>query len=98
MNDTLAGLNGTIVGWGRTSETGQYAQKQMFVQVPIISNQECHDMFKVSGREENIPAHFICAGYTQGGRDGCQVRDNFIPNPKGRDLDLDTYGEMLKNI
>lgn len=43
------------------------------VDVPIMSNQECHDMFKKAGHEKRILDSFLCAGYTEGKKDSCEV-------------------------
>jgi hypothetical protein len=71
-DDLLIGENATVTGWGRLSEGGQLPNKLQHVQVPIISNEKCRDMFLKSGRMEHIPDIFLCAGYEGGGRDSCQ--------------------------
>lgn len=43
------------------------------VDVPIISNPECHDMFKKAGHEKRILDSFVCAGYSEGKKDSCEV-------------------------
>ena len=43
------------------------------VDVPIMSNPECHDMFKKAGHEKRILDSFVCAGYTDGKKDSCEV-------------------------
>lgn len=48
------------------------------VQVPIVSNDKCKEMFLASGRHEFIPDIFLCAGYEKGGRDSCQVLFQFL--------------------
>jgi len=60
------------IGWGRLSEGGKLPNKLHYVEVPIISNDKCRDMFLKSGRMEYIPDIFLCAGYDKGGRDSCQ--------------------------
>lgn len=72
-DDLLIGENATVTGWGRLSEGGQLPNTLQYVQVPIISNDKCRDMFLKSGRMEHIPEIFLCAGYDGGGRDSCQV-------------------------
>jgi serine proteinase stubble len=47
------------------------------VTVPIVSNEKCKDMFLKAGRQEYIPDIFMCAGFEEGGRDSCQVLDNY---------------------
>ncbi|XP_042898786.1 serine proteinase stubble isoform X2 [Parasteatoda tepidariorum] len=72
MDDTFIGLNATVTGWGRLSEGGTLPSKLQQVQVPIISNEKCQQMFHTAGRQESIPDIFLCAGYEAGGRDSCQ--------------------------
>lgn len=43
------------------------------VDVPIMSNPECHDMFKKAGHEKRILDSFLCAGYSEGKKDSCEV-------------------------
>lgn len=43
------------------------------VDVPIMSNSECHDMFKKAGHEKRILDSFVCAGYAEGKKDSCEV-------------------------
>lgn len=43
------------------------------VDVPIMSNPECHDMFKKAGHEKRILDSFVCAGYSEGKKDSCEV-------------------------
>lgn len=46
------------------------------VQVPIIENQVCQDMFETAGHTKTILSSFLCAGYANGQRDSCEV---FLP-------------------
>lgn len=43
------------------------------VDVPVMSNQECHNMFKKAGHEKRILDSFVCAGYAEGKKDSCEV-------------------------
>lgn len=43
------------------------------VQVPIIENQVCQDMFETAGHTKSILSSFLCAGYANGQRDSCEV-------------------------
>lgn len=69
----LVGKNTTVTGWGRLSEGGVLPSVLQEVQVPIVSNNKCREMFLATGRNENIPDIFVCAGYPEGRRDSCQV-------------------------
>ncbi|XP_012250680.2 trypsin-1-like [Athalia rosae] len=69
LTKTFAGENGTVTGWGATSESGPVSNTLQEVVVPILSNAEC--------RNSKYPAHkitdnMLCAGYTKGGKDACQ--------------------------
>ncbi|KAK6627830.1 hypothetical protein RUM44_010309 [Polyplax serrata] len=64
---TLAGKNGTVVGWGRTSEGGMLPGVLQEVQVPILSLSECRTMKYKASR---ITPNMMCAG--KGYEDSCQ--------------------------
>lgn len=68
----LVGKNATVTGWGRLSEGGILPSILQEVQVPVISNEKCKNMFLAAGRHEYIPDIFMCAGFEEGGRDSCQ--------------------------
>jgi secreted trypsin-like serine protease len=42
------------------------------VDVPILKNDECQDMFHKSNHLKAIRDSFICAGYTEGFKDSCE--------------------------
>ncbi|GIY49572.1 serine proteinase stubble [Caerostris darwini] len=72
FEENLVGKNATVTGWGRLSEGGVLPSILQEVQVPIISNEKCKNMFLAAGRHEYIPDIFMCAGFEEGGRDSCQ--------------------------
>ena len=43
------------------------------VEVPIMANGECYDMFKKAGHVKRILDSFMCAGYSEGKKDSCEV-------------------------
>lgn len=43
------------------------------VQVPVLENKICQDMFHTAGHPKVILASFMCAGYANGQRDSCEV-------------------------
>ena len=45
------------------------------VSLPIITNNECEGMYRKAGYIEHIPNIFICAGFSTGGKDSCEVRN-----------------------
>lgn len=62
-----AGKEGTVVGWGRTTEGGMLPGEVHEVKVPILSLQQCRQM---KYRANRITSNMICAGH--GTRDSCQ--------------------------
>lgn len=62
-----AGKEGTVIGWGRTSEGGMLAGLSHEVQVPIWSLTQCR---KMKYRANRITNNMICAG--KGLQDSCQ--------------------------
>lgn len=71
---TFEGKNATVAGWGLTTENGRSACVLRAAQMPVMSNTEC---FK-NTNYRNISNFFIvnnmmCAGYSDGGVDSCQV-------------------------
>ena len=44
------------------------------VDVPILSNSECNNMFKLAALDEHVSEDiWVCAGYREGGKDACKV-------------------------
>lgn len=66
----FAGMDGTVAGWGKLSN-GTLSQTLQQVKVPIMTNQQCK---KSAYRATRITDNMMCAGYSEGGRDACQVR------------------------
>ena len=42
------------------------------IALPILSNVACEEEFTKSGNYEQIPDHFLCAGYADGRQDTCE--------------------------
>ena len=55
------------MGWGLTSESGQFSQNLLEAKVPVINNQDC---LKMSGYP--LDDTQLCAGFQQGEIDACQ--------------------------
>ncbi|KAI9554895.1 hypothetical protein GHT06_020173 [Daphnia sinensis] len=68
----FVGKKAEVTGWGKLSHNGPTPGVLYEVDVPIISNPECHDMFKKAGHEKRILDSFVCAGYTEGKKDSCE--------------------------
>ncbi|KAK2866005.1 hypothetical protein Q7C36_002061 [Tachysurus vachellii] len=65
----------TITGWGdiRDGVSLQGVGTLQQVQVPIIDQAACQDMFQIQATEQvNIRFDMLCAGFQQGGKDSCQ--------------------------
>nr|AYV99585.1 venom polypeptide [Dolopus genitalis] len=58
---------GTISGWGRTEEKGKLSTIMRFAQLPILERDYCDT--HVAGFTDRM----ICAGYSQGGIDACNL-------------------------
>ena len=54
------------------------------VSLPIITNNECEGMYRKAGYIEHIPNIFICAGYSSGGKDSCEVISLLNRNVNGK--------------
>lgn len=64
-----------VTGWGDVRDdvplTGVRTLQE--VQVPIISQSSCQEMYRTDPKEQvDILYDMICAGYQQGGKDSCQ--------------------------
>ena len=57
----------TVLGWGRTSETGQASEYLMEASVPVVADATCGKAYS-----EYSATAMVCAGYPQGGTDTCQ--------------------------
>jgi hypothetical protein len=71
-NDELVGRIGTVTGWGRRSEFGKISPILRKINLPILSNEKCMEMYKTSGKMQWIPNIFLCAGTENGGSDSCE--------------------------
>ncbi|KPM04783.1 Trypsin-like serine protease 3 [Sarcoptes scabiei] len=71
-NDTYVGRWATVTGWGRLNEDGPLPNVIQHVDVPIITNKDCENMYKRAGYIEDIPNIFVCAGLAKGTKDSCE--------------------------
>lgn len=60
---------GNVSGWGYLVENGAPSNQLQVVQVPLVSLEECRDVYGY----EDITERMVCAGYAAGGKDACQV-------------------------
>nr|XP_042898781.1 serine protease filzig-like [Parasteatoda tepidariorum] len=71
-DEDFEGKTAFVTGWGKTSHGGIIPNLLQEVQVPIMSNLQCVDMFKDAGHNKLIKDSFLCAGYKTGGKDSCE--------------------------
>jgi trypsin len=57
----------TVLGWGRTSESGEASRYLMEASVPLVTDAACGKAY-----QEYRATAMVCAGYAQGGVDTCQ--------------------------
>ncbi|CAH2238016.1 jg10339 [Pararge aegeria aegeria] len=62
----------TVTGWGRLKYGGGVPSVLQEVQVPVIENSACQEMFHTAGHGKKILNSFICAGYANGQKDSCE--------------------------
>ncbi|KAI2805933.1 Suppressor of tumorigenicity 14 protein [Blomia tropicalis] len=72
VNETYVGRWATVTGWGRLHEDGPLPNVIQHVEVPIINNKECEEMYQRAGYIEHIPNIFVCAGLSKGTKDSCE--------------------------
>ncbi|XP_075988394.1 transmembrane serine protease filzig [Anticarsia gemmatalis] len=68
----FTGRVATVTGWGRLKYGGGVPAVLQEVQVPVIENSACQDMFQTAGHSKKILNSFICAGYANGQKDSCE--------------------------
>ncbi|XP_047477044.1 proclotting enzyme-like [Penaeus chinensis] len=65
--DHMVGQTPSVIGWGSTAYGGHESAVLREVQVPVWKNSDCNAAYT-----QPITEVFICAGFTEGGRDACQ--------------------------
>ncbi|XP_054281294.1 serine protease filzig [Macrosteles quadrilineatus] len=70
--DDFTGRMATVTGWGRLKYGGGVPSVLQEVQVPVIENSVCQEMFHTAGHSKSIISSFLCAGYANGQRDSCE--------------------------
>ncbi|XP_059475164.1 serine protease filzig-like isoform X2 [Neocloeon triangulifer] len=71
-DEDFTGRMATVSGWGRLKYGGGVPSVLQEVQVPIMENNVCQDMFHASGHTKTIISSFLCAGYANGQKDSCE--------------------------
>lgn len=72
QDDDYVGKYAFVAGWGKLSYGGLIPRILQTVRLPIIDNKVCQTMFADAGHYKYIKNSFLCAGYSQGGRDTCE--------------------------
>ncbi|KAK5647141.1 hypothetical protein RI129_002033 [Pyrocoelia pectoralis] len=70
--EDFTGRMATVTGWGRLKYGGGVPSILQEVQVPIMENQVCQEMFRTAGHTKVILESFLCAGYANGQKDSCE--------------------------
>ncbi len=70
LNHMLFGAYLRCSGWGTTSYSGSTSDVLLEVQLPVWNQDEC-----VSAFTQPITEKQLCAGYKEGGKDSCQVKE-----------------------
>jgi hypothetical protein len=76
---SFSGREATAAGWGwlhETSALGGRADVLQKVTLLVVDNETCRDWYKSKGKKTKILDSQMCAGYEQGGRDSCWVRNS----------------------
>ncbi|XP_055585488.1 transmembrane protease serine 9-like [Uranotaenia lowii] len=68
-DESFAGYDAIITGWGTTSQGGEVSSTLLEVTVPVMTNEECRN---TSYGESRITDNMLCAGLPDGGKDSCQ--------------------------
>ncbi|PSN30529.1 hypothetical protein C0J52_27372 [Blattella germanica] len=71
--EDFTGRMATVTGWGRLKYGGGVPNLLQEVQVPVIENAVCQEMFHTAGHNKVILNSFLCAGYANGQKDSCEV-------------------------
>lgn len=74
------------------------------VSVPVIGHEKCMEIFRLAGLEEKLTDVFICAGFREGGKDACEVRNTthyfttrYLALPCQNQLDLVSNSQPNRN-
>ncbi|CAO1389570.1 unnamed protein product [Diamesa serratosioi] len=95
----FTGKVATVSGWGRLKYGGGVPSVLQEVQVPIIDNEVCQEMFATAGHNKKILPSFLCAGYANGQRDSCEGDSGgplVLQRPDGRYQLIGTVSHGIK--
>ncbi|KAJ6624465.1 Trypsin-2 [Pseudolycoriella hygida] len=61
------GVVATVAGWGDMCENCTSISHLQYVDLPVLTNENCNSMYI-----DRITTGMLCAGFAEGGRDACQ--------------------------
>ncbi len=63
------GVNGTVIGWGKTTDGGNASDILLEVELPIVSQEEAN---ATEAYDTDLSADMLPAGFIEGGKDSCE--------------------------
>ena len=78
----------TVLGWGRTAESGDVSRYLMMASVPLVADASCGKAY-----QEYRATAMVCAGYARGGVDTCQGDSGGPLEIDGVLAGITSYGE-----
>ncbi|XP_028050432.1 serine protease filzig isoform X2 [Monomorium pharaonis] len=95
----FTGRMATVTGWGRLKYNGGVPSVLQEVQVPIMENSVCQEMFQTANHAKLILDSFLCAGYANGQKDSCEGDSGgplVMERPDGRWFLVGTVSHGIK--
>ncbi|XP_018337986.1 PREDICTED: mucin-5AC isoform X1 [Trachymyrmex septentrionalis] len=95
----FTGRMATVTGWGRLKYNGGVPSVLQEVQVPIMENSVCQEMFQTADHVKLILDSFLCAGYANGQKDSCEGDSGgplVMERPDGRWFLVGTVSHGIK--
>lgn len=75
-DETVAGMTGTVIGWGQLELDGKSAEELQQVELPIMDNETCKK--KSLYQRFEITENMFCAGFMKGMKDACKVTTHLV--------------------
>lgn len=82
------GRKATVLGWGRTEESGGRTDRLHAATVPMRTDKACQDAYR-----DYVDEDMACAGYPEGGTDACQGDSGGPLISGGRLIGVVSWGE-----
>ena len=78
-NETFLGINCIATGWGQTKTTNNMNDKLRQVQLTVVDNRHCHQMYHMKYNIEVNNHTHLCAGpIIEGGKGTCIVSSTYL--------------------